>query len=618
LSDSALILVIIGATVALFVWGRFPVMLVALATTMSLYLAGLVSVDQAFAGFGDPLIIFIAGLFVVAAGLEKTGVTAWVGQALARAVGGSPVRLSVFTVVIVAFLAPLISTSGAVAALVPVVMLLALKLGESPSRFLMPLAFAAGAGSKLALTGTAKNVLVSDASYDAGYGGFAFFEFALVGIPLLVGTVLIVALLGRRLLPIRTPASLPADFGRHAAMLVEQYGIDRSGRRFRVDAGSTLVGLDRPAATARLAPQVMLLTVIGARTGLPVTRAPIAVGDVVLLSGSPEALSAIDPNLGLVAEAERDIAETLLNRDVGLAEVVIPQRSPLVGRVVSPGMATEDGDVVLIAVRRQGEVVPPVSHGDVAGLSGASRAARTAGVALEAGDHLLVQGAWAALDERLARSEVLAIDSPDAVRRQAVPMGKGSGVMLAIVAAMVVALAAELLPPSVGVLLAVMAVIGFRILSVEQTYRAIDWNTVVLVAAMLPLSTAMEQSGTADTIADLFVALVGDAGPIGLLAGLFIFTAILGQVISNTATAMILIPIAIAAAIDLDVSAQPVLMSLNVGATAAFLTPVATPANLIVMGPAGYRFGDYWKLGSVLMLLYFCIAVFWVPVVWPL
>jgi di/tricarboxylate transporter len=606
-SDSTLILVIVAATVLLFVWGRFPVMLVALGTAASLVLSGILTVNQAFAGFGDPTIVFIAGLFVVAVGLERTGITAFVGQRLARQVGDSPVRLSVLTVVVVALLSPLISTSAAVAALVPVVVLLALRLGEAPSRFLMPLAFAAAAGSKLALTGTPKNVLISDASVDKGYGGFAFFEFALVGIPLVVGTVVVVALLGRRLLPVRQPASLPVDFGGHAATLLAQYGLDRAASAFTVAAGSPLVGKDRTEVATRLAGGATLLSVIRAATGKPVAVGPLAAGDMVVLARTGE--QAADAALGLEPAEVDGIEQALFNRDVGLAEVIVPQRSPLIGRTVAPGMTTPSGDIVLIAVQRAGEDLFGEAHGEVSA---------TSSVTLRAGDHVLVQGSWSALDRGVASAAVLAVDSPDAVRRQAVPLSRGAGVMMAIVAAMVVVLATGLLPASLGVLLAAMAVIGFGILTVEQTYRAIDWNTVILVASMLPLSTAMEETGTADAIADLFVSIVGDAGPIGLLAGLFVFTAVLGQVISNTATTVILIPVAVAAAVDLGVSAQPVLMSLNVAASAAFLTPVATPPNLIVMGPAGYRFGDYWKLGGVLMLFYFAVAVFWVPLVWPL
>jgi di/tricarboxylate transporter len=190
--------------------------------------------------------------------------------------------------------------------------------------------------------------------------------------------------------------------------------------------------------------------------------------------------------------------------------------------------------------------------------------------------------------------------------------------MLAIVVAMVALLTIGVLPSAVTVLLAALAVIVAGLVTVPQAYRAIDWDTVILIAAMMPLATAMYATGTAERLAEGLVDLVGDAGPVALLAGLFLFAGILGQLISNTATALILIPIAVATAIELGVSAQPVLMSLNVGAAAAFLTPIATPPNLVVMGPGGYRFGDYWPLGLVLMALYFLVAVFWVPVIWPL
>jgi di/tricarboxylate transporter len=524
-------------------------------------------------------------------------------------VRGSPLRLSVLTVLMVALLSPLISMSGAVAAFVPVVTLLALRMGETPSKFLMPLAFASGAGSKLALTGTPKNVLIADASAENGYGGFGFFEFAYVGIPLLVGTVLIVALLGRRLLPDRKPETLPSDFGRHAQTLVEQYSLDAGAAAFRIRQGSPLIGQPREAFSAQAGGEVALVT--ATRGDGPVRAGALAEGDVLVLRGDGEALAALAAAQRLTPEVEREgaVADTLFNRSSGLAEIVIPPRSKLIGQTLAPGMTTESGDLVVIAVQR---------HGQALADPGQSEVAQAPASPLQAGDHLLLQGSWDALDRRLADPEVLVVDSPEVVRRQAVPLGVGSQAMLAIVVAMVAALATGVVPAAVGVLLAAMAVIALRILNVEQAYRAIDWNTVILVAAMMPLSTAMYQSGVAEQLADGFVAVIGEAGPFGLLAGLFLFTALLGQVISNTATAMILIPIAVATAMQLGLSAQPVLMSLNVGASAAFLTPVATPPNLIVMGPGGYRFGDYWKLGLALMALYFAVAVFWVPLVWPL
>jgi di/tricarboxylate transporter len=183
---------------------------------------------------------------------------------------------------------------------------------------------------------------------------------------------------------------------------------------------------------------------------------------------------------------------------------------------------------------------------------------------------------------------------------------------------MVILLATGAVPPVVAALVAACAMVLLGVLTVEQAYRSINWTTVILVGAMIPLSTAMAETGAAKMMADELVRLVGDAGPYALLGGLFVLTAILGQLISNTATALIVIPIAVAAAHDIGLSPRPVLMSVAIAAAASFLTPVATPVNLMVMGPGGYRFGDYWKLGLPLMLWFFVVATFYVPVFWRL
>ncbi len=195
-------------------------------------------------------------------------------------------------------------------------------------------------------------------------------------------------------------------------------------------------------------------------------------------------------------------------------------------------------------------------------------------------------------------------------------MGAGAKRAIAVLLGMVVLLATGAVPPAIAGLVAACAMVLLRVLTVEQSYRSIDWTTVILVGAMMPLSTAMSKSGAANLMAETLVHLVGDAGPYALLGGLFMLTAILGQLISNTATALIIIPIAIAAAAETGVSARPVLMSVAIASAAAFLTPVATPVNLMVMCPGGYKFGDYWKLGLPLLLLFFVVATFVVPVFW--
>jgi di/tricarboxylate transporter len=186
-----------------------------------------------------------------------------------------------------------------------------------------------------------------------------------------------------------------------------------------------------------------------------------------------------------------------------------------------------------------------------------------------------------------------------------------------VAAGMVILLATGIVPSAVAGLLAASALVLLRVLTIEQAYRAITWTTVVLVAAMLPLSTAMTETGAADLVADTLVGIVGPAGPYALLAGLFLVTMIFGQLISNMATALIVIPIAVSAATELGVAIEPVLMSVTVAAAAALLTPVATPVNLMILGPAGYRFGDYWKLGAAVMAVFFIVAVFVVPIFWP-
>ena len=518
MSESTITFLILGVTVAVFVWDQLPVAVVAMGVALSLWATGVLELEQSLAGFGDPTVIFIASLFVVSEALDASGVTAWAGQGLIAKAGDSRARLIVLTMLLVAVLTALISVNGAVAALLPVVAVIAVRLRLSPSQLLLPLAFGAHAGSLLALTGSPVNVIVAESADDAGEGRFGFFDFALVGLPLLAGTIAIVVLFGERLLPNRTARSATRDFGTLARTLVEQYDLDH------------------------------------------------------------------DP-------------EALFSRTSGVAEVVVPPRSALIGETVFAGMVTDSGDLVVLAVQRKGEDLPGETE-------------------LVLGDTLLLRGAWGDLEYHLDDPELLVVDQPALVRRQAVPLGPGAKRTLVVLAGMVMLLVAGVVPPAVAGLFAAGAIVLFRVLTAEQAYRGISWTTVILVAGMIPLSTAMVETGAAETLAEALVSGLGDSGPYALLLGLVVLTMGLGQLISNTATALIVIPIAVSAASELDVSAKPLLMGVCVAAAASFLTPVATPANLMVMTPGGYRFGDYWKLGLPLLALFGAVAVLLVPTVW--
>jgi di/tricarboxylate transporter len=531
-SDMAISFAVLALVVVLFVLNRVPLELVAVGAALLLYATGVLSINQALAGFGDPTVIFIAALFIVSEGLDAGGVTAWAGRQLVSRAGDGPIRLLLMIMLAVAVATAFISVNGAVAAMLPVVVMAATRLKRLPSRLLLPMVFAAHAGSQLALTGTPVNVIVSDAAADAGAGRFGYFSFALVGVPLLVGTVAIVLLFGHRLLPERTPRSIPPDFSEHARTLVNQY----QGR----------IAAD-PARDER------------------------TVGDA---------------------------ARPLFTPDTGVVEVVVPPRSGLIGAGVFPGMVTDSGTLVVVAVQRHGE--------DMDGET-----------VVAAGDILLLEGSWAAFSENLDDAEVLVVDRPDLVRRQTAPVGRKGRNAAIVLAGMIVLLLTGVTPPVVAGLLAAGAMVGLRVLTMQQSYRAISWTTVVLVGGMIPLSTAMQQTGAAERLAHLLVELVGGGSPYLLLLGLSLLTATLGQLISNTATALIVIPIAVSAAADTGVSVRPMLMAVTVAAAASFLTPVATPVNLMVMEPGGYRFGDYWRLGLPLLMLFVAVATFLVPVIWP-
>jgi di/tricarboxylate transporter len=601
---------IVAAAVVLFVWNRLPVVVVAMMVPLALWTTGVLTLGQSLVGFGDPAVIFIASLFVVSSGLEMTGVTAWAGQFLIRGAGEeSRTRLLLLMMVLVALLTALISLNGAVAALLPVVVVIAVRLQRKSSQLLMPLVFSAHAGSMLALTGTPVNVLVSEAGSDAGVGGFSFFEFALAGVPLLAGTIAIIILFGERLLPHCNGATMPADFSRHAKTLVEQYGLASGIHLMRMRPSSPYVGAAPSAINLAAFPELELVAVQDGESAAPLRRSVMADGDHLLLRGDAEAAAAFAAKMHLALREEAAAAsgeETLFNRRSGLAEVVIPPRSNLIGETVFPGMVTESGDLVVLAIQRGG-----------AQMAEAAADKSPASVVLQAGDTMLLQGTWKALDVRLNHPDVLVVSSPELVRRQAVPMGPGARHAVVILLAMVVLLATGVVPPAVAGLLAAGAIILTGIMTVEQSYRAVGWTTVILVAAMMPLSHAMVETGAAMLMADRLVSLVGDAGPLALLAGLSVLTAILGQLISNTATALIIIPVGVAAATSMGISPRPVLMSTAVAAAASFLTPIATPTNLMVMGPGGYAFGDYWKLGLPLMIWFFVVSVGIVPMIWP-
>ena len=596
---------IIATMVLLFVSNRVPVAVVALSATLVLYATGILELSEALAGFGDTTILFIASLFVVSASLDSSGVTTWAGQVLIRYAGESRTRLLVLSMLLVAFLTALIGSGGAVAALLPMLVIVSVRLKRPPAQLMMPLAFASYSGSMLVLTGSLVNVLLSDAASDVGLTPFGFFEMTVIGVPLLAGTVAIVILFGDTLLPVRTSREMPEDLSHHSRMLTEQYKLFDQVYQLEITAASPYRGTLQAVLESRLErenhPELSFIAIRPRRQNSISWQHSLVEGDRLIMRGEQAAMDAFAEQHGLTPcqETIGKMREALFNDSHGFSEVVLPPRSRLIGETVFPGMVTESGDLIILGVQRGGENLGPGE------------------TVLAAGDTLLLQGRWEALEEYGRDPNVLVVASPDMIRSQARPLGTGSIRAIVILAVMVTLLATGVVPRVVAGLAAACAVILLRVLKIERAYRAINWNVLIMVASLIPLSTAMYKTGAAYLIADTLVAIVGNASPYALLAGLFLLTALIGQLISSTATTLIVIPIAIASAEAVGVSPRTALVTVAVAAAASFLTPIAASASLMVQGPGGYRFGDFWRMGLPLLLWFFLVGTFLVPMLWP-
>lgn len=598
MSDAGIALLILAGIIALFVWNRLPVGVVALTAAVSLWATGLLDLNQAMSGFGDPVIVFIASLFVVSEGIDASGLTTWAGQQVIERAGEGRVRLLVLLMLLSAVLTALISLNGSAAALIPVAVLLALRTRQRPSQLLMPMVYAGSAGGLLILLSPV-SILAAEASENLGAGGFGFFSIGLVGLPILVGTMALSVWLAPKVLPDRVPDVQTPDLSQHAETLGGYYRLDDGFYRLRIRPGSPLLGLAPDEVDLSAYPGLHLVGLQAATAEPQPVRHGLEPADVLVVSGPREQISRLVVAKGLAVTMRPVTSERpadLVNREMGVVEVVVPPRSPLVGEVVFPGMLRH-GDVLILAIKRLGK--------------------DQAETEVEPGDAMLLYGPWPAVETLSDDHDVLVVDSPDLHRRQAVALGPKALRAGVILVGMVVLLAFDLVPPAIGGLLAAAAMVLTKVVSSPQAYRAVSWETVVLVGGLIPLSTALRESGAADEIADQVLRVAGDAHPLVLMVVLFGLIAVLGLVISNTATVLISLPIVIAAATETGISPQPVLMLTAVAASAALLTPVQTPANLMVMAPGGYRFGDYWRLGLPIMLFWLAVCLVVIPLVWP-
>lgn len=617
--DLLLVLAVLATAVVLFVRGPFRLDVTALLALLALALAGVLTPVEALAGFSDPVVLMIAGLFVVGDGLFQTGVAERMGRLPARIAGNSERRLLVVTMVMVALLSGFMSSTGTVAVMLPVVVGLAWSRGISPSRLLIPLSIASLLGGMLTLIGTAPNLVVSNQLAAEGRDPFGFFAFTPVGVVMVAVGVAFMAFFGRRLLPDRDPPGRPEEAGvqpsaeelarsyRLTSLLVRvREGSALDGTSLRAASlperfGVTVTRVDRPVAPPRrLRPKAR------ARSRQPEKEAIPAGPDVVLKAGDLLNLQAPAEQAGrflretgaeLLADEEGEVADGA----IGLAEVLLTPRSRLLDRTLREIGFRERYRVTALAIKRMGASIPDDPRE----------------TPLRFGDTLLVKGPWQAI-RLLAREsrDFVVVAEPREMQEALRPLGRAP-LALGIMAGMMLLLTTGIVAPVVAVLAAALAMVVFRCITVEDAYRSINWESVVLIAAVLPMATALEKTGGMALGVELLGSALGGAGPLLLMAGLFVLTSTLSQVISNTATTVLAAPLAFGLALEAGVAPEPLLMTVAVAASTAFATPMATPVNTLVLGPGGYRFGDFFRVGAILQGVILATTLVVVPLLFP-
>ncbi len=603
-TDALLTVGILAVTIVLFVADRIRLDVVALISLLALSLSNVVPLDVVLSGFSNPAVVMIAGLFVIGAAIAESGAADWLGRRLERASGESETRAIVVVVCATALVSAFMSSTGTVALLMPVVGTLAARRGIPPGRLLMPLAFAAHLGSNLTLISTPPNLLVSTALTEAGRAPFRFFSFTVPGVVVLVLGVVYLALIGRRLLPAGEGRE-----SRHSLLsaldLATEYGLGDSLVTLRVAPGSALVGMSLATSNLRAARGVTVVGISRAGEALRVVpRVVFAAGDELRVFGTLEALEAMERELSVAVAAATSAFS--LPADESLAEVVLPRRSRLVGRTLRAAKFRDRYRANVLAVRRI-EGKAPASHTD-GGLRD---------LVLRSGDTLLLKGRRKYL-QRLhdERADLVLLAEPDAGSDVIVDRPRALGA-IAITSVMLLVMAFGWQPNVIAVLLAALLVVLTGCVRPAEVYRTVNWESVVLIACMIPLATALERTGATSFLVGVIERELQGASPRAVLALIVVVTSAFGMVLSNTATAVLVAPVAVRLAAAFGIAPEPLLMGVAFASSAAFATPIASPVNVLVMNPGGYRFGDYARVGVPLQLLVLAAAVLVIPLVFP-
>lgn len=604
--ELASVLVLLIISLALFVLGKPRMDVVAVLLVIAMPFTGLISVSEALKGFSDPSVILIAALFVVGEALVRTGVTQWIGDQLSLRSGGSEAKMLVLLILFAAGLSAFMSSTGVVAIFIPIVLSAARKVHIPPNRLMMPLSIAALISGMLTLVATPPNMVLNAELIRQGYDGFGFFDFSLFGVPVLVFAILYMLFMRRFLSPGKQ-ASTSASLRPRFRDLLERYGLADRIARIAIPAASNITGhrLDELGLFGRDGVAIFALERRrrhGREFLLPQAHEQIVANDrlIVILSSPSFDLDGYIALHDLQRCASFENSTPLPNRDVGLVEAMVPPNSPLVGKSPVEANLRTISELSVLGICRSQQ---PVT-GDVANTQ------------LKAGDTLLLSGPWRTI-QRLQehRRDLVLLELPEEAEEY-VPERKRAKTAIAILAAMVLAMTFGVLPNAQIALITCIALGVFGCIDLPSAYRAINWQTLVLIAGMIPFALALERAGGVDLAAATVLDTFGESAPRVVLGTLFLVTMTLSLFMSNTATAVLMGPIALAIAKGMGASPEPFMMCVALAASTAFMTPVASPVNLLVLSPGGYRFVDFLKIGTPLALFTLLVAVGLLPIVY--
>jgi di/tricarboxylate transporter len=571
-------------------------------------LTGIITPAEALAGFSDSSIVLLAALFVLGEALVRTGVAQGIGDWLLRTAGKSTTRLLVLLMTVVGGLGAFMSSTGVVAIFIPIALRIAQSTGTSPSRLMMPLSMAALISGMLTLVATAPNLVVNSELMRQGHDGFGFFSLTPFGLPVLALGI-VYMLFARRWLSAEGGAGASRSRPTMAEW-IERYDLAGRERRVRILPSSPLAGKTIGELALRKSTGAHLLAIErqrGRRTDVitATKKTEIAAGDVLLVDvfaphADPEALQR---RYGVEALPLSGAFFSDRSQEIGMAEVMVGADSSLVGRSVIDADLRDRHNLTLLGIRRgQAAVQRPVRE-----------------ERLQVGDTLLVSGPWNAI-ERLRNdddTDLVLLNLPAEVESVLPVQGKAIPALFCLLL-MVVLMVTGVVPNVLAALVAVLLLGAFRCMDLDTAYRAIHWKSLILIVGMLPFSIALQKTGGVELAADGLMRLTSGAGTYGVLAALFAITALLGLFISNTATAVLMAPVALAMASELGASPYPFAMIVTLAASTAFMTPISSPVNTLVVAPGNYAFSDFVKVGVPFSIVVLVVSVLLVPWLLPL